>query len=54
MSNEENAQCKDSRYDPVFDRVWKEHSAPFKKVEWVPKGTEGAKQLRGKMYECND
>ena len=50
-NNSETNTCKDARYDPVFDKVWKEHIAPFKRVEWVPKGTEGAKQLRGNTDE---
>lgn len=36
------------RQDPGFDAKWEKHIAPFKKVEWVPEGTEGAKKLRGK------
>ena len=37
--------CKDYKYNPVFDKEWKEAVAPVKKVEWVPKGSEEGKKL---------
>ena len=37
--------CKDYKYNTVFDKEWKEAVAPFKKVEWVPKGSEEGKKL---------
>lgn len=37
--------CKDYKYNPVFYKEWKEAVAAFKKVEWVPKGSEEGKKL---------